>query len=241
MRSMFILSLLIIFHLWLSSTAFAFKFNPMSQEIALDQKQKRAVYTIDNDSEKPIAVEISLKKRLMKADGSEEHGEIEDNLISVFPEQIIIPPKDKRTIRVTWNSKDLPPYEQAFRVIAEQLPVNLNPETKEVGIKMLLRYIAALYVNPGKTKPDLDLEKVVSSDDSLEIHLRNKGSQHQILNIANITFEKADQKIVLDRAGLQSLQGENVLAQSTRIFRIKKDDRTKNIDKSYKATLSFDE
>lgn len=231
----FLISLLI------SGPSFAFKFNPMTQEISLSQKQNRAVYSIDNDSDKPIAVEISVKRRIMNKDGSEEHPAVENSLLSVFPEQMIIPAKDKRTIRVTWNGKEPLEKEEAFRVIAEQLPVNLNPDEKEAGIKMLLRYVAALYVNPGRTKADLKLKTVDIQGEFVEFHFENKGSKHQIINNLEITLENKDQKIILGEADLKNIWGENVLAQTQRVFRLEKKAKLKNLNSQYKASLSFND
>ena len=58
-------------------------------------------------------------------DGIETNQDANDDFI-VYPPQLIVPPGTQQVIRVTWIGEPEPPIELAYRLIAEQLPINLS-------------------------------------------------------------------------------------------------------------------
>src|SRR5690606_17266971 len=120
---------------------FSFTLTPMSHVIRLDNGEKQAQFFIENSSKDPMPVMLSVKERQQKIDGSEATPETND--IIVFPPQVIIPPNEKRSIRISWKGQ-APEFEKSYRLIAEQIPLDVKKEkVKGSGIKMLLKYIAA--------------------------------------------------------------------------------------------------
>ncbi len=194
-----------------------FSLNPMSHVIRLEDKQTQAQFMLDNPTSEPMAVEVSVRDRIQLADGKEDTPVSHD--ISVFPPQLIIPAYEKRSVRVQWRGKK-PKTERAFRVIAEQLPLQVDGKKKKgSGIKMLLKYVAALYVNPGDTEAKLSVSEIIAGNE-LTVVLENQGSEHQMLINPTLTLTKGTQKIRLSGDALKSMAGENMLAGSRRIFRI---------------------
>lgn len=196
----------------------SFKFNPMSQEIELESGKKSVQFIAENETDEKMAIEFSVKERSMDQLGKETLPDTKS--ISVFPPQLIIPPKEKRTIRVNWNGPGDIQREIAFRVIAEQLPLNVDAKKKSSGIQMLMRYMAALYVTPKNVESKL--EPVIQSSKSGELSLlvKNTGSKHQILTKPTLIINKNGKKWILKENDLKSLQGENVLAGSERLFSV---------------------
>lgn len=194
----------------------SFNFNPMSQSIELGENQKSAQFFIENDSFEKMAVELSVKERKMDENGVETLPAT--NELTVFPPQMIIPPKEKRTIRVNWlGRKDLL-EERSFRVIAEQLPLKVDEKTKKKsGIQMLMKYMAALYITPKDAEPKLKVLSHQKSGKDLSILLENEGNKHQVLAKPLITFGKKS----LKGEDLPGLTGENILSKSKRLFIIK--------------------
>lgn len=224
-----------------AQVSLAFKFTPMSQTLNLDSDSSRVVFTIENDSDSSMAIELKLKTRQMKRDGSEDQNELgEDYALSLYPEQLIVPAAQKRSVRVSWESDKKPPHELAYRVIAEQLPVNLEGDEKPAGIKMLLRYVAALYVNPGKQKSDVVLKKSTLKNSSLVLHLDNKGGQHQILNDLVLVVENGEEKKDLKGSDIPGLKGENILAKTARIFKLPLKGPLSNLKEGFKIKLDWD-
>lgn len=188
----------------------------MSHVIRLDNDEKQAQFFVENSSKDPMPVMISVKERQQKIDGSETTPETND--IIVFPPQIIIPANEKRSIRVTWKGQT-PSQEKSYRLIAEQIPLEVKKEkTKGSGIKMLLKYVAALYVDPGKTKPELHIVSIKHSKKNLQITVENRGTKHAPMLNPELTFKMGKKEVVLKNEQLKGLSGENLLAKSKRTF-----------------------
>lgn len=221
--------------LFLSLNASAFKFSPMSASMNLEQKENRLIFNLENESTSPVAVEISLKKRVMKLDGSEDHLSLSpDEGLSVYPEQLVIPPSQKRSVRVSYSGKK-PPTELAYRLIAEQLPVELEQNKLSAsGIKMLMRYIAAIYIDPGEMKADVHPISYRIDQNKLVITLENKGNKHQLLKDLQISFIKDGKTTLsLDEADLAGILGENILAQTKREFTLPNAKDIKSLDSNH--------
>lgn len=200
----------------------SFDFSPMSQSIEIGEGKKGAQFLIQNEGPSNIAVELSVFERKMDDVGEETLGKTQS--ISVFPPQIIIPPGEKRTIRVTYNDKDIPQVEKNFRVVAEQLPLNVDPKTKnKAGIKMLMKFVAALYVTPSDAKSELKLLSQKSNGKQMTLEIENLGTKHQLLTNPLVKYVNPATKGEIKAADLPGLAGENVLAGHKRKFIIKTD------------------
>lgn len=197
---------------------YSFTFNPMSQSIELGEKQKSAQFFIENDSNEKMAIELSVRERKMDESGKETLPETSE--LTVFPPQMIIPPKEKRTIRVNWTGSKALTEEKAFRVIAEQLPLKVDEKTKKkTGIQMLMKYMAALYVTPKDAEAKLKVVSTEKSGNAVKITVENEGNKHQVLTKPVLSFGKG--KKSFEGENLSGLTGENVLARSKRTFILK--------------------
>lgn len=215
----------------------AFTFSPMSQSIYIEEGQKSAKYSLENNSKDKLAIEFSVKKRIMDQNGNET---LEDtDALSIFPPQLIIPANEKRAIRVNWNKKKEIKVEEAYRVIAEQLPLEIGEKgVKKTGIQMLTKYMAALYLTPKDASSELKVIQIINEQNELKIHILNEGNKHKILAEPIIQIGSGDQTLALKAKDLQGLAGQNVLAKSLRIFTIK--GTTKKIP-SGPATIKVDD
>mgnify|MGYP001223441176 CR=1 FL=1 len=211
---------------------FSFSFSPMTETLDVSETDK-VTFQIDNPTQKPIPVLITVKERVQLLDGKEKLPDT--SLIEAFPPQVIVPPKDKRSIKIKWKGKKELKGEKSFRVIAEQVPLNLD-ENKKSGIQMLLKYQAALYVDNGKSKSNLEIKSFKQAK-VLKVTISNKGNKHQYLKNVKIFFEKKDKRLELAMRELKQLEGQNILANSTRVFEFAP---LKDLDASYKGHLSFD-
>ncbi len=198
---------------------FSFKFNPMSQAIELDSGRKSVQFIAENETNEKMAIEFSVKERKMDQLGKEDLPDTKS--ITIFPPQLIIPPKEKRTIRVNWNGPSDIKSELPFRVIAEQLPLDVEGKKKASGIQMLMRYMAALYVTPKNVQSKLEVVIQSSTPSELSLLVKNTGNKHQILSKSVLVINKGGKKWVLKENDLKPLQGENVLPGSERLFKMK--------------------
>jgi fimbrial chaperone protein len=197
----------------------AFKFNPMSQTIELNQNNKAAQFLLENDSAESMAIELTVVERQMDENGKEVLPKTKD--LTIFPPQMVIPSKEKRTIRVSWVGAAELSSEKAYRVIAEQLPLNVDEKTKRrSGIQMLMKYMAALYVAPVGAEPKIATTIESVEKDGVTLIIENSGSGHRILSNPTVIFEK-EKKMTFKAKELAGLAGENVLAHSKRRFKVK--------------------
>lgn len=212
-----------------------FTLSPMSQSINLDEKQKQAQFFVENDSDEPMPILINVYKRIQKVDGKEEMPETSD--LQVFPPQLIIPPKQKRAIRVSWKGSAIT-KEQSYRLVAEQLPLDVSKTKKKAsGIKMLLKYIAALYVDPGDTKAQLKVKAINNNGKDLLITVENEGNHHAPLINPTLILKVKDGEIKLSGKQLKGLAGENILGETTRVFKIPTNAK---VNTGSKGTISLD-
>lgn len=214
----------------------AFKFHPMSQSLDLGEGKKSSQFIVENDSTENMAIELTVKERKMDVNGKEELPAT--SKLSIFPPQMIIPPKEKRTVRVLYNGPEKIPSEESYRVVAEQLPLNVNQKKKGTGIQMLMKYMAAFYVTPPNASPRVSVEIISSENGKLSFKVRNTGNKHQIIYKPKLTFRSKSEKWSLAENDLQGFVGENVLAGSERIFTVS---YAKRIPLDSEITLKLEE
>ena len=224
-------SLLFLGLFW-SLSASAFTVSPMSVTFELSGPGATQSFQVSNTTPDAIAVEVSLATRQMDIDGKEtqtQPPELE-SLFLIFPSQVILKPGEKRAVRVSYVGSALK-KEAAYRLIFEQLPVATEKKEKTNGalIKMLLKYVAAVYVLPPEAKPNLHLKSGLrvpgksGQPDQLELVFENTGAAHRVLSglKLRITTTGPDPKTVtLEPDSLPTLEGQNVLAGGTRRFEI---------------------
>lgn len=215
----------------------AFHFSPMSQTVQFGEGQKNGQFLIENDGASSIAVELSVKERIMDENGNETLADTKD--VAIFPPQVIIPAKEKRTIRVSFNLKGELQKEKNYRVIAEQLGLKVDKNTKDkTGIQVLMRFVAALYATPSDAKSDVKAMSQTSNGKKLVLVLENQGSRHQLLNNPVLKYIHEGKKGELKSDDLKGLVGENILAGQKRIFTI---ETSKVIPVGSKLELKFND
>lgn len=225
-----------LFLLLFSSLSFAFRLDPMSATIELKDNQTYFNYVIENETNQPLPVQISLYSRELKENGEDVLKETEE--ISAFPDQLIIPPEQKRSVKVAWNgkAKDLK-EEKAFRFVAEQLPLDLKKAKNErSGIKMLLKYVAALYVNPEGTESNVKCEL----DEKTHLVCMNSGNKHQILTFKSMTLEDSKKKVDLSKEDLKKIGGENILVGGKRTLNLSFNNEVKSLKAPVKVNFKFE-
>jgi fimbrial chaperone protein len=131
-------------------------------------------------------------------------------------------------LRVQYVGNNVPKAELAYRLIADQLPVDLGGAPASGGqLRLLVRYVASVYVTAPGAKPEVAVEAAspqgVANASKLAVDLVNRGTQHMILR--NMTLRLTGQKtgggevsIDLDDARLEGLVTENLLAGAKRRF-----------------------
>lgn len=203
-------------------SAAAFRVDPMVVNVALQGPRASATYTVENNTAAKIAVEFSVRKRLLDENGKEERPPAEGFL--VYPEQMSLEPGQKRAVRVTWQGEKLPEKELPFRFVASQLPVEFAEgqakEARKVNLKFLIEYVASLYLNPPRTKPKMKVAKSQLKDGKLEVLVANEGTAHFLLERLELSAKAGGKTFQASAEQLKDIRTENLLPGDTRWLRV---------------------
>ncbi len=207
----------------------------MTSTLNLGTEGDKIQFQIDNNSKKPIPIVIKVVSRIQNKDGTEQLPQTSD--FQLVPPQVIVPPNDKRTIRLKYIGTKSFDIEKSYRVIAEQVPLNLE-EKQASGIQMLLKYQAALFVTSKPVKARVTLDGFEILGEKLLINFNNSGHSHRYFQNMEIIFVKGKKEIKLNENELKPILGQNILAKSKRQFVVQ---LPKGLDKEFKGTIKFNE
>ena len=215
-----------------ASSAVAFKISPMIAEMAPAGPRARLNYLVESDSPVSTAIQIGVVRREQAEDGTEYLPNADDEFL-VFPAQFVLQPNEKQIVQVQWLGQVYPERELAYRIVAEQLPVDLNaPADGKNNMQLLVRYLTAVYIVPSgihsNAAADLVVDPAEADSDAhgqrtMDILVSNRGPTHIQLRNVQLTIRSVDgdKTVTLPSRRLpSSMLGENILAGSIRSFRI---------------------
>lgn len=138
--------------------AYAFSFQPSVVEFTLADAQLSKIFTVDNTGSTKVGVQISAHSRIQDENGKENLPATAH--FSIFPKQLILAPGESKTVRVTYVGPKSVAKEAAYRVIAEQLPLDLKAMEPAQGtrLKFLIKYQTSVYVVPAGAKSKIVIE-----------------------------------------------------------------------------------
>ena len=175
-----------------SPAAHAFRFEPISRVFEPSGSRATQSFIIHNTSSERIAVEVSIGTLERNVDYKESSRPADEDFL-VYPSQVIVGPGSRQTIRVKWLGDPDPASERAYRIIAEQLPIELTDPsgrpspTAQGKLRVLLTYRGSLYVRPRGAKPVISVQaatlaKGTNGDKRLSVILRNRGTAHGLIS-----------------------------------------------------------
>ncbi len=208
----------------------AFKISPPSMVFTPAGSGATRSFRVDSTGDQPVAVEIRMAKRQVSQDGTETQPSADADFI-VYPPQILLKPGQSQTVRVTWLGDPNPSSELAYRIIAEQLPINL-PEIQQnqgglaVKVKALFRYVGSIFITPKNVAPKVVIEQAncqlePGKAKQLKLTFANQGTAHTYLSGLKLNLSSASQQgkaVNLLPTQLVGINGENLLAGTKRQF-----------------------
>lgn len=204
------------------SPAAALTFTPIEMDFSPSGRGATQTFRLANNDAEPAAVEITVKSRAMARNGEDVLGEADDQF-SIFPTQVVLQPGQVQSVRAQYIGDAAIEHEKAFRLIAEQLPVDVGQAPQTGGrMRLLVKYVASVYVLPRNAKPSLNVTdaSLVREPDGqrwLDVTVRNGGGSRKIIKNAALLIGE----LKLSGEALSGMEGENLLAQTTRVFRLK--------------------
>lgn len=221
-RGLLLAALALVLALVTSAPAQAFRFTPIVQDFHPTGREAVKNFTVTNTTPERIAVEIKMAKRAIGPDGHETLTP-EDRDFVVFPAQVALEPGKSQAVQVRWVGEPDPKAELAYRIIAEQLPVELDKARQDIAsIRLLIKYEGSVYIVPKGVKADVRLDglrRVEGKDGKaqLEVSLSNKGTAHGILRLPRLTVTDAQGgQAAIAGDDAKDLDNINILAGSTR-------------------------
>lgn len=207
-----------------SGWAASFSIEPFKVQMVPARGKSSQLFRFANAGTTPQAVQIRIETWMQDASGTEINTPDTESF-GVYPNQFVLQPRGTQTVRVTWK-QPMPEVEKAFRLVAEQLPVdfpNHGPDAEESeALRYLLVYRAALYVAPAKAKSQVDVVGVaridVDGQPKLVLDVTNSGKAHTLLKAPKLTLTQADGEVkaVSDGPTIAGLTGQNIMPGMTR-------------------------
>jgi len=213
---------LILFFTLAAVNATSFSFSPMTTSINPSGAGAVVTYKVTNESDQQTAVSIKVTTRMIDTAGVEKN-EPADKLFLVFPARVVLKPNSSQNIKVQYRGTPALASEAAYRVIAEQLPIDFSKSTVS-GVNILLTYVAALYVTPKNTAPKLGFGTAsgvqIDGKQGLLVTVKNEGTKHALLSSPLIRINQSSGIAPLEFAGdsMVGIDGQNLLALSERTF-----------------------
>lgn len=212
----------------------AFRLNPPRMTFAPSGSGATRSFQIESTGDQPVAVEIRMTKREVDLAGKETQPDAEEDF-AVYPTQILLKPGELQTVRVTWLGDPNPSRELSYRIIAEQLPINLpvvqqTQNGVQINVKALYIYVGSVYITPAKVSPKVVVEQAVcqlgkDNSNELSLILNNQGTVHTYLTDLNLHVsptnsdaKSAGNTVHLTPQQLPGINGENLLAGNKRHF-----------------------
>ncbi len=198
----------------------AFTFEPITKEFAPSGKDSIRTFKLVNGGSDTIMIRIRILTREMDVDGQEKNDPA-DSLFAVYPARVVLAPRSLQAVKVQWRGPSDLQVERCFRILAEQLPVASKDELKTgANIRVMFRYLGAIYIVPKGAKPDVVIESKRCVTDSegkrgLEILFCNQGNAHTLLNDLQITVSQPQSGAAASKVygpdELAGINGENIL------------------------------
>ena len=200
----------------------AFELKPMTQTFEPTGGSINRTFTVQNDRDEEVAVSVTIKARSLNASGGETLKDTGD--FAIFPTQILLKGNSSQVIRVQWQGAQDLRSEQAYRIIAEEVPLKSSPalsQDRSMSIKLILRFGGTIYVAPPEAKSDVVLAsaKAVKTPkgEVLELVMENRGSRHAIIDHPSLRIKTGkDTSLLLQDELDKTLGGENILAGASR-------------------------
>jgi fimbrial chaperone protein len=206
--------------------------SPLSATLNLDKARSHLLIVTNTNPNQAVAVRVRAVHWQLDEKGRDVRSPT-DALV-LFPFQFILPAGGRRSIRVSPRISLSPEVEQSYRVLVQQVPVDLTGNNEaHSGIRLMTSYATAFYIAPSKPFSQLEIESSTKEENKLSFTLVNKGNAHTHLHRLSITvIQDGREYLIEDPEVLKGIYNENLLANSQRDF-------TLNWPKSLKKTLDF--
>jgi fimbrial chaperone protein len=161
--------------LWVHG-AIAGQFGVSPIRLDLDRGAKTGAVTISNDeTDKPLQVQMKLFAWTQDADGKDQYEESGD--LTFFPRMMTLPPQEQRLLRAGIR---LPPgtTERSYRLFVEEIPEPGKGTAAGAQVSVAIRFGVPIFVGPLKENAQGMIDKAAVTKGTLQVLVRNTGNVH---------------------------------------------------------------
>ena len=174
---------------------YSYTFSPPIVSLSPSGINSSYIYTIKNDDDRVIPIDISINEVSKDIDGNHIQGDIVYDDFIIYPAQFILDVGEKRSIQVRWTGEPNVDIEQNYTILCKEveLPQKEIISTEFLAVvKVKMNYAGRLYIEPENGKSDIVLHTVNSPVDEngeqeLELIVENMGNMHG--NLSEYCFE----------------------------------------------------
>ncbi len=202
----------------------AYKFEPISRVFAPAGSNATQAFEIINDGTERIAVTVSMLTLERDEVYVETNRDADDEFL-VYPAQIVLSPGKRQTVRVTWLGDAKPTRELTFRIVVEQVPIELldpkaRPSPELAGrVRVMLAYRGTLFIRPPQASPNITVEARPAAKNALEVTLVNRGTAVGLVKSCAVTLQPVQgSAIEVPATALAVMRNHRVLAGGRRRY-----------------------
>ena len=164
----------------------AYTFSPPIVSMSSSGINSSFIYTIKNEDDKVIPIDISINKFSKDIDGNHIQGEIVYDDFIIYPAQFILDVGEKRSVQVRWTGDPSADIEQNYTILCKEVELpQKQPKSSgfQAVVKVKKNYEGRLYIEPDEGSPDIIIHSIGApvnekGEHELEIVVENIGNMH---------------------------------------------------------------
>ncbi len=225
MKHAFLVVAAIFVHLAAERVGAAYTLEPISRVFAPAGSGSTQSFQLTNNSAERVAVTVSFATLDLDVDHKETNRAADDDFL-VYPPQILLAPNAKQTIRVTWLGTPTPASELVYRMVVQQVPVELldksAPATPTGKLNVLVTYRGSLYIRPAAAAPKIVLQSARLTKENertnLVVTLHNDGTSIGLVKGCTLVVRTPKGMIDVPSTAVTGINDTRLLARQTRRY-----------------------
>jgi fimbrial chaperone protein len=165
--------------LWLvlaatAAPAIAGDFGVSPIRIDLDRSTRSSVITVTNDDQRTLSFQVRVMEWSQDDSGRDQYTESSD--LVYFPQQLQVPAKERRVVRVGYRVPAVQ-AEKTYRLFIEELADEATRSLTQTGVAIVLRFGVPVFLRPVTENERGELELSVGGGAARAL-VRNTGNVH---------------------------------------------------------------
>lgn len=140
-----------------ATCCWGFEVTPAVHQFAAGSKSAVQFFQVSNPDASSLVLQVLPRRVGYTLDGRQKLEEV-TNVFQIFPSRLVIPPRGKQRVRVTYLPKSAPAVDQLYRILFKDLPVSVGPSGTNSGVKLTTEYHQLAVVRGNRTRPKLIVE-----------------------------------------------------------------------------------